>query len=226
MMKLNVSTKLSDWLLSSSLKDYDKTQSDNSTQKEYRLNDVVTEVTDEKPVFAIDNVTVQVIPVDQIDWFKVEQDIMASLDWQSVQVGEPVEAEFIIKELIDRTSVKDAMEWVYNFFLNNARDSLLACTLIHALSHIDYELIYPQGPMMAMAMFGSTDKRVLGFAVKAFSNWNSRDSLKYLTSYRPREKWAEKELDRVIEYIKEYGDDLDGVLNEKNHTTQMDTRTA
>ena len=225
-MKSSVSTQFSDWHFLSDLKDYTKKQSENSTQRAYLFNDVVTDVVNKEPVRAIDKIDVQVIAIDEVDWTKAKQDIMSSLDWQSIQVGEPVEAEVIIKGLIDRTSVKDAMAWLYDFFLNNAQNPLLVCTLVHALSHIDYELIYPQGPMMAMAMFSSRDKRVLGFAVKAFSNWNSKDSLKYITNYHPSEKWAEKKLDRVIEYIEKYGDDLDGVFNEKNHTTQVDTRTA
>lgn len=225
-MKLNVSSRFSEWVLSNMLKEHSEPISKNSTQEVNFFGDVITEIKDETTFQAINKTTVQIIPMRVLDWNKAEQDIKASLDWQSIQIGEPTEVEFIIEDLIRQTSVNDTMAWVYNLFLNNADNPLMACTLIHALSHLEYELIYPQGPMMAMAMFGSTDKRVVGFAVKAFSNWNSKDSLKYINNFKPKGKWAERELDRVINYIRENGDDLNGVPDEKNHTTKVDTRTA
>lgn len=225
-MKLNVSSRFSEWVLSSMLKKYSEPASKNSTQEVNYLGDVITEIKDKTTVQAIKKTAVKVIPTYVSYLNEAEQDIKASLDWQSIQIGEPTEAEFIIEDLITQISVNDVMVWVYDLFLNNADNPLMVCTLIHALSHLEYELIYPQGPMMAMAMFGSTDKRVVGFAVKAFSNWNSKDSLKYINNFKPKEKWAEKELDRVINYIRENGDDLNGIPNEKNHTTKVDTRTG
>lgn len=225
-MKLNVSSRFSEWVLSNMLKEYSEPASKNSTHVVNYLGDVITEIKDKTTVQAIKETAVQIIPTSVPEWNKAEQDIKASLDWQSLQIGEPTEAEFIIEDLISQTSVIDTMVWVYDLFLNNADNALMACTLIHALSHLEYELIYPQGPMMAMAMFGSTDKRVVGFAVKAFSNWNSKDSVKYIEHFKPRWKWAERELDRIINYIRENGDDLNGVPDEKNHTTKVDTRTA
>lgn len=79
---------------------------------------------------------------------------------------------------------------------------------------------------MAMAMFAHDDKRVVGYAIKAFSNWNSKDSLKYIEHMQPKEIWAKREMNRIIEYIKMNGDEIDDIFDEKNHTTKMDTRTA
>ena len=103
---------------------------------------------------------------------------------------------------------------------------LLLCTLIHALSHLDYEQSYPYGPMMAMTMLGHDDQRVVSYAIKAFSNWNSKDSLEYMINFSPKQSWAKKEWDRVVNYIKENGDEQNGILNENDYTTKMDTRTA
>lgn len=77
-------------------------------------------------------------------------EIFSSLNWRSIEIGEPTEAEDIIDDLIRETTPKDTMEWVYNIFLNNTDNILLLCTLIHSLSHIEYELVYPQGPMMGL----------------------------------------------------------------------------
>ena len=160
------------------------------------------------------------------NWDRFRDEIFSSLNWRNIEIGEPTEAEYIIDDLIRETTPKDTMEWVYNIFLDNIDNILLLCTLIHSLSHIEYELVYPQGPMMAMAMFTHDDKRVVGYAIKAFSNWNSKDSLKYIEHMQPKEIWAKREMNRIIEYIKMNGDEIDGIFDEKNHTTKMDTRTA
>lgn len=163
---------------------------------------------------------------DEENWSKAQQEMFASLNWRGIEVGEPTEAEYIIEDLIRRTTSKKTMEWLYNLFLDNTGNALFLCTLIHSLSHIEYELVYPQGPMMAMAMFAHSDKRVVGYAIKAFSNWNSKDSLKYIKDIQPKEVWAKREMQRVIDYIKINGDDINDVFDEKNHTSKMDTRTA
>lgn len=225
-MKFNFSSRLSEWIISNKLKEYSAPTSGNSTVETNYFDEVVTEIKDSDTIEALKKTSLQVIPSVGPDWDKAKRDIFASLDWHSIEIGEPTEVEFIIEDLISQTSNKDTMEWVYLLFLDNCKNVLLSCTLIHALSHLEYELVYPMGPIMAMAMFGSTDKRVVGYSVKAFSNWNSKDSLKYINDFKPRGKWAEKELDRVIQYIKENGDEIDGVLDEEIHTIKVDTRTA
>lgn len=195
-----------------------------------RINDdVVDFILDEKKdeqIKAITQPQLWFVNSRTVNWKAAEKDIISSLSWDDIQIGEPTETEYIIEELIAETSAKDTSQWVYELFLENSANILLSCTLVHALSHIDYELIYPYGPMMAMAMLSHDNKNVVSFAIKAFSNWNSKDSLKYVKNFSPKQTWAKKEWDRVVNYIEENGDEVDGVFNEKNYSAKMDTRTA
>ena len=72
-----------------------------------------------------------------------------------------------------------------------------------------------------MATLGHPDKNVVSYSMKAFSNWNSKDSLKYVTYTSPKQAWAEREWKRIQKYIKENGDELNGIFNAENKFTQM-----
>lgn len=238
-MSINVSSKLGEWFSITVLKRKSTVQEMSTTEeaplmKAYSV-DIKNEVDKSGEKYSsreyedlptVSPTSIMVVSGDGQNWDRFQDEIFASLNWRSIEIGEPTEAEYIIDDLIRKTSPKDTMEWMYNIFLNNTDNSLLLCTLIHSLSHIEYELVYPQGPMMAIAMFTHKDKRVVGYAIKAFSNWNSKDSLKYIEHMQPKETWAKREMNRIIEYIKMNGDEIDDIFDEKNHTTKMDTRTA
>lgn len=190
------------------------------------LVEFVSDIKTDEQIKAVKQPKLWFVNTPTVDWKAAEKDIFSSLSWNNIKIGEPTETEFIIEDLISETSVKDTAEWVYKLFLENNSNTLLLCTLMHALSHMDYEMIYPYGPMMVMAMLSNDDKNVVSFAIKAISNWNSKDSLKYVKNSSPKQVWAKQEWDRVVNYIEENGDELNGVFDEKNHFAKMDTRTA
>ena len=92
---------------------------------------------------------------------------------------------------------------------------------------MEYEEVVPQGPTMAMAALNHEDDRVIGYAIKAFSNWNSKSTLTLMKAVVPRIPWAEKEWNRVVKYIEMYGDEEYGLFNEDDKPYErVDTRTA
>ena len=159
-------------------------------------------------------------------WEMLKKDIFASLNWEDLQVGYYTEIEDYIDDMLSQESRESTIRWIYSLALEDAKNTLLICTLLHALSHIDYEKVYPYGPMLAMTQLSHKDKCVVGYAIKAFSNWNSKHSLNYVENYSPSQTWAKREWLRVVNYIKENGDDLDAVFDEKDYTTKMDTGTG
>ncbi len=228
-MRLEVSSMVSRWITAALIeKIIERKEASTLSAPELR-EDIVEEIIDVPEEGSIEtNKQPQYWFIDSktVNWENAKEEIFSSLNWGKIQIGEPTEIEFIINDLISETSVKDTSEWIYELFLHNSSNVLLLCTLIHALSHLDYEQSYPYGPMMAMTMLGHDDPRVVSYAIKAFSNWNSKDSLEYMINFSPKQSWAKKEWDRVVNYIKENGDEQNGILNENDYTTKMDTRTA
>lgn len=143
---------------------------------------------------------------EPIDWEHIDKEIFDSLSWDKLKVGEPIELEFIIENLLEEFLKEEVINHIYKLVLDNTNHPLLLCTVMHALSHMDYEVFYPYGAMMVMAMLSHNDKNVVSYALKAISNWNSKDSLKYVKNFGPQQSWAVKEWERIKKYIEENGD--------------------
>lgn len=225
----SINSMFSEWITNAVIEKIikDKFLSTEVSKIEKPIIGFVSEVKADKQIEALNQPELWFVNVEKkVDWEKVKKDIFSNLNWDDVQIGEPTETEWIIENLIQETSSKKVFEWIYDLVLDNASNTLLICTIMHALSHIDYEEIYPYGPMLGMAMLGHDDKRVVAFSIKTFSNWNSKDSLRYVKNFSPKQDWAKKEWDKVVEYIEENGDEIDGVFDEENYSVKMDTKTA
>ena len=47
-----------------------------------------------------------------------------------------------------------------------------------------------------------------------------------MKTFSPKQVWEKKKWDRVVKYIEENGDEIDGVFGKENYSAEMDTRTA
>lgn len=170
---------------------------------------------------------IRVFDVSDIDWESAEEDIFLLLNWNDLKIGEYNTMEEIVYSLINMSSQMQAMEWLNRLFLKHIKDVLFLCSLFHTLSHMEYEEVVPQGPTMAMAALNHEDDRVIGYAIKAFSNWNSKSTLTLMKAVVPRIPWAKKEWDRVVNYIEMHGDEEYELFNEDDKPYErVDTRTA
>lgn len=170
---------------------------------------------------------IRVFDVSDIDWESAERDILLSLNWNDLKIGDYNTMEEIVYRLINMSSQMETMTWLNRLFLKHNRNALFLCSLLHTLSHMEYEEVVPQGPTMAMASLNHADERVIGYAIKAFSNWNSKSTLTLMKTNIPPIPWARKEWDRVVDYIEKYGDEEYGLFNEDDKPYErVDTRTA
>lgn len=142
-----------------------------------------------------------------IDWDTAKADILNSLNWSDLKTGEISELESIIYSLSNLCTRIETMTWLNNLFLELFNNPLFISTLLHTLSHMDYDDVIPYGPTMAMAALNHKDDRVVSYAVKAFYNWNSKVALEYMKSVEPKADWINTEWKKVIEYLEKHGDD-------------------
>lgn len=169
----------------------------------------------------------RVFDASDIDWEAAKKDIFLSLDWNDLKIGEVNEMENVVRNLVSMSSQNDTLTWLNQLYLEYNKNVLFVCTLLHTLSHMEYEEIIPQGPTMAMASLNHEDDRVIGYAIKAFSNWNSKNTIDLMQTNIPRIPWARKEWNRVLEYIEKYGDENNELLNENDKSDErVDTRTS
>lgn len=179
-----------------------------------------------KEIEVKEDVKLRVFDVSDINWEAAEKDIFLSLNWNDLKIGEVNEMENVVRNLVSMSSQNDTLSWLNQLYLDHNKNVLFVCTLLHTLSHMEYEETLPNGPTMAMASLNHEDDRVIGYAIKAFSNWNSKNTIGLMETNVPNIPWARKEWNRVLEYIKEYGDENNELLNENDKSDErVDTRT-
>lgn len=179
-----------------------------------------------KEIEVKEDVKLRVFDVSDINWEAAEKDIFLSLNWNDLKIGEVNEMENVVRNLVSMSSQNDTLSWLNQLYLDHNKNVLFVCTLLHTLSHMEYEETIPHGPTMAMASLNHEDDRVIGYAIKAFSNWNSKNTIGLMETNVPNIPWARKEWNRVLEYIKEYGDENNELLNENDKSDErVDTRT-
>lgn len=149
----------------------------------------------------------------RVNWGEIEQSVLADLRWEELKSGESNKLEDIIQNLINLTSQKETLTWLNEMYLKHNENALFVCTLFHTISHMDYADVLPNGPTMAMASLNHKDERVVGYAVKSFFNWNSKNALRYLRSNEPKIDWVKKEWNNTIKYIEKFGDEDDELSN-------------
>ena len=145
--------------------------------------------------------------ISEIEWSMVQDSLFNSLYWETLKTGEISPFEEKIRELFSRTSKDEVLKRLNNFYLEHADNLLFICSLLQALSHMEYENVIPNAPTIAMACLSNEDDRVVEYAIKAFANWNNKRTLICMKPAKPRKKWAEKEWKMVIKYIEDNGDD-------------------
>jgi len=97
--------------------------------------------------------------------------------------GDETESEKYIKHLLNQYNKVFVMDWLNKLVLSNSQDLSFVAEIIYDLSHIDYKLIYPQGATIACSAFSFEDDYIKEIAIRAFANWNSKDSLSYLPQH-------------------------------------------
>lgn len=127
------------------------------------------------------------------------------------KIAENEELEFgkigITTELVKKYLEKDKdiiLHELQSIGLENIEDKNLIYALIHTFAHIDYELVFPAGPVFALAICGvHKDIEIKDYAIQSFEIWNNKSSLGYLKSINVDIPWLKEYLDEVILEIEE-----------------------
>lgn len=89
-------------------------------------------------------------------------------------------------------------DWISKLFLNNIQNEHVVIGILHILSHLDYDQVYPQAQIMAIAGLSHKSAEIREYAIKAFENWANPDSVSILKAINCPEKWLQEYLLQVI----------------------------
>lgn len=140
-----------------------------------------------------------------IEQYKVE--IISTIRNDTFEDGSCSQSElFMAEQFKPETSqyIRTALNELYIHFYSNSH--IITGILIMAGS-ISYDLVFPEGPTMALGLLQHYDYQVRDRAIQAFERWNCKKGLVVLESLRCDKKWMQRYVDKVIEYIKRDGVD-------------------
>lgn len=115
--------------------------------------------------------------------------------------GEIPESEKYVRTVLAEIGPERTMFWLTHIYETNFDKPAILIGLLHILSHFSYSTVSPNGPIMALALLQHRSASVREFAIKAFENWNSKQSLMFLRNIKCDQQWLQDYLEEVIRDI-------------------------
>lgn len=112
--------------------------------------------------------------------------------------GEIPESEKYVRDVLSEIGTERTMSWLTHIYETNFDKPAILIGLLHILSHFSYTAVSPNGPIMALALLQHKSVSVREFAIKAFENWNNKQSLLFLKNIKCDQQWLQDYLDEVI----------------------------
>ncbi|MGH0593348.1 hypothetical protein ACQVPY_13755 [Bacillus pretiosus] len=89
------------------------------------------------------------------------------------------------------------------FFYENLSSPEMLVKLLHIISDIDYDIMKPEGPIIAMAAATHNSDEVNEYAIRVFEKWANTESLTVLKNMRFHEEWLQEYANEVITDLEE-----------------------
>lgn len=105
--------------------------------------------------------------------------------------------DFLKKKPLEAKS--DLLTLFMDNYNSDGRKANILVGILHMISHLSYEEVYPQGPSMALiALSYRNNHEVNEFGIKCFENWEHPDGIDKLRATRYSSKWLQEYADAVV----------------------------
>lgn len=102
-------------------------------------------------------------------------------------------------------NIKENKELVLNSFLENtlknSNDKYILFAILHTISHLDYELVFPHAQFIPLSLINHKDLEIRDYSIQCFEIWESKESLTYLKNLNLESHSLQNYLNNVISYI-------------------------
>lgn len=112
-----------------------------------------------------------------------------------------IEKQLIIEnEQYVSTNFQKILEEIY---LEEFQNPSIFVNFLQIISQIDYKLIYPTGPIMALAATRHENCEVREYGLRCYENWEDPSCLSILKSLHFEEEWLQNYLNMLISALEE-----------------------
>jgi len=120
----------------------------------------------------------------------VEHELLNIIAEDTFEAGYISDTERYIDALLKSDSQNTRMI-INAMFLKYINRTNILVGILHAISHLDYRIIYPEGPTMAIAALSHQNIEVREWGIRAFENWGDPLAVNILLKIRCRESWLD-----------------------------------
>ena len=163
-----------------------------------------TEVAVEKtPLWSIKNQTVTtksfpfLFPEERREATDQKVYIKSLLKNDIYEPGTVTELQIYVEKQLKKNKEK-TQSILQSIYLENFEHTSLFVNLLQVISQIEYKMIEPAGPIMALAATRHKDCEVREYGLRCYENWEDAACLPVLKSLYFEEKWLQNYLDMLI----------------------------
>lgn len=119
--------------------------------------------------------------------------------------GDKTMAEGFIDACLNNNNMSSdtIRSWINRFYLDHIQQSKIKIGILHTLSHLSYDEIFPEGQSIALLGLTDPDDEVIEFSIKAFENWEQKDSAILLKNRQIKKPWLQEYLNEVANYLED-----------------------
>jgi hypothetical protein len=128
--------------------------------------------------------------------------VLQLIEESSFEYGFDNEFDVFLRDRLAKNALA-TKQWMNEVFIENFGDSGVLVGILRALAHVDYQVVRPQGPTMAIAAFSHTDAEVRECGIRAMENWGTSECLAALESISCPEAWLQEYVTQVISDLRE-----------------------
>lgn len=121
---------------------------------------------------------------------------------EDFEFGIRSKSELIIREQFSINTLA-TRNWLNEIFIINFHNEKILIGLLRIIGRFEEEVIFPQGHTMALAALVHKNDEIKELGIRAFENWNSRNSLEVLKNINVDTVWLNEYLNQVIEDLNE-----------------------
>jgi hypothetical protein len=109
-------------------------------------------------------------------------------------------AEVYVRELLSENPAA-VREWLNDIFLSNFESTNIIKGILHIIYHLPYEIIYPEGPTMAIAALTHSNIEIKEYGIRCFESWGNKHSLHVLKKIDCPQQWLREYVTEIITYL-------------------------
>lgn len=123
--------------------------------------------------------------------------LLALIDEEPFEYGVDGKADALVREQMAVNALA-TRSWLSRLFLDRFPDTLVAMGILRLVARLDYDDVFPEGPIIAVAALSHRSDSVRECGVRAFESWGDPRNIPTLEAVRVSADWLQDYVVSVI----------------------------